>query len=732
MGRNAREKAQGVMDRGRGENGTLRLHETVKTRPLHVFRPRPAGAPLAPATPEPPERRIGRFVIEAELGRGGMGVVYRARDPRLARPVALKVIRDPSRADRDELARFEREARAIARLKHPGIVSVYETGDHEGEPFIAMELVPGESFEALLRRGPLAPKRVAEIVRQVALALAHAHEHGVVHRDMKPANILVDQEGAPHVLDFGLARSEGAATQLTLTGELLGTPAYMAPEQASGVPGKQEPRTDVYALGAILYRALTGRLPFEAENPQALLYKVLTQEPLPPRKANPGIHADLETITLRSMAKEPERRYGSAKEVAEELRRFLDGEPIVAKPAGLAPRAWRRARRNPRVLLLAAALGLATLAVRLVHDGNERREAAARELARKANKQFPQSPDDAIDTASAAIELDPKLALAWAFRGAARIKKGELDLGIQDSTRAIALDPNLGQAWANRGIGRASRGDLDGAIADATEAIAHDPELALGWDVREGVRLEKGDLDGAIKDATEAIKRDPLLVRSFANRGAARDLKGDVDGAIADTTRALELDPAVAPAFLTRGAALCKKGEVDRAIEDTTRAIELDPRLGQAWAVRGGARYKKRDIEGALEDATRAIELDPKLAEAWATRGAARNDAGDRKGAIADATRAIELDPKHLAARVVRGVARLNERDFDGAIEDATEAMKPDPKRAVAWRIRGLAREGKGDLDGAKADLARFLELEPNGPGSDSARAALERLRHAR
>ncbi len=723
------------MDRSRGETRTQRLHETVKTWPRHVFRPRPTGAPRAPAppaAPAPAEHRIGRFVIEAELGRGGMGVVYRALDPGLGRPVALKVIRDPSRAGRDELARFEREARAIARLKHPGIVSVYETGEHEGEPFIAMELVPGESFEALLRRGPLAPKRVAEIVRAVALALAHAHEHGVVHRDMKPANVLVDQEGAPHVLDFGLARSEGAETQLTLTGELLGTPAYMAPEQASGVPGQQGPRTDVHALGAILYRALTGRLPFEAENPQALLYKVLTEEPLPPRRVNPGIHADLETITHRCMEKEPARRYASAKEVAEELRRFLDGEPIVAKPAGLAERAWRLTRRNRWVPLLGAALGLAILAVRLVDDGNKRREAAALELAQKANKQLLQTPDEAIETAAEAIALDPKLAQAWAVRGAAQIRKGKLDVGIQDSTRAIELDPKFGQVWANRAIARFERGDLDGARADASEAIALDPELAAAWDARGGARLCEGDLDGAIEDATEAIKRDPRLVRAWANRGAARDAKGDVDGAIADTTRALELDPAVAPAFMTRGAARCKKGEIDRAIEDTTRAIELDPRFGAAWATRAGARYRKRDLEGALEDATRAVELAPRFAPGWAVRGAARNDQGDRKGAIADATRALELDPKLVAALVVRGVARLNERDLDGAIEDATEAMKLDPRRSVAWRIRGDAREGKGDRDGAQADLARFLELEPNAPGSDSVRSALERLRQAR
>ncbi|MEZ0230895.1 MAG: serine/threonine-protein kinase, partial [Planctomycetota bacterium] len=240
----------GVLDRG------------VAARVLQTLRAEAARESALEPAPPMDGKRVGSYALGEELGRGGMGVVYRAFDTNLRRPVALKMILDASRADLEERERFEREARATAKLSHPGIVQVFDAGVHEGKPFLVMELVEGRSFETVLSgKEALTPRRVAEVVRGVAEALQHAHEHGVVHRDVKPQNVLLDREGRPRLVDFGLAR-DSATNNLTVTGSILGTPAYLAPEQARGESRGQGPAIDIYALGAVLYRALVGRPPF--------------------------------------------------------------------------------------------------------------------------------------------------------------------------------------------------------------------------------------------------------------------------------------------------------------------------------------------------------------------------------------------------------------------------------------------------------------------------------------
>ncbi len=303
-----------------------------------------------------PARRIGgHHVLIEEIGRGGMGVVWRGFDVDLRRPVAIKVLHDPAGADDEQVLRFHREAVSAARLRHPGIVTIHEVGVHEDRPYLVMDLIDGASLEALLARGALAPKRTAEIVRAVALSLDHAHRAGLCHRDVKPENILVDGDGRPHLLDFGLARPFAAKRRITRPGQLVGTPAYMAPEQARGSTGTLGPATDIYALGAVLYRAIVGRPPFEAENVYELLQKVLFDAPESPRAIRPSLHPELARIALRCLDKDPARRYPTARELADELRRFVDDASPVGGPLLLA---W--AARRPRVAGGAAGFALAT------------------------------------------------------------------------------------------------------------------------------------------------------------------------------------------------------------------------------------------------------------------------------------------------------------------------------------------------------------------------------------
>jgi serine/threonine-protein kinase len=303
---------------------------------------RGAGAPLPSELPP-----IPGYEVQALLGRGGMGVVYKAWHRRLNRPVALKMLLAGAYAQPQELERFLREAEAIAGLRHPNIVQVHDVGDVAGRPYFTMEYVEGGSLAEKIAGTPQPAREAAALVAAVAEAIQAAHHSGLVHRDVKPSNILLNAEGTPKVTDFGLARRLEGADGLTLSGAPLGTPSYMAPEQARGQKGAIGPATDVYALGAVLYELLTGRPPFRAETASATLHQVLEEEPVPPARLNPQASRDLETICLKCLQKEPSRRYASAQALADDLHRFQRGEPILARPAGLLERAAKWVRRRP-------------------------------------------------------------------------------------------------------------------------------------------------------------------------------------------------------------------------------------------------------------------------------------------------------------------------------------------------------------------------------------------------
>jgi predicted Ser/Thr protein kinase len=303
-------------------------------------------------------RAVGEYEVLAELGRGGMGVVYRARHTRLDRVVALKMLRDHHLAGPAELTRFLREAEAVAQLDHPQIVPIHEVGEHEGLPFFSMKLIEGGDLARLMAQPDGPPlRRLVEVLRAVALAVHHAHQRGIIHRDLKPENILLDTDGCPHVSDFGLARRVDGSN-LTQSGAILGTPAYMAPEQA-GRSGSVTTLSDVWALGAILYECLTGRPPFRAATAMETILQVLEQEPVAPRKIAPLVDRDLEAACMKCLAKDPQGRYASAAVLAEDLGRWLAGEPLSVRPPSTAYLAWLWLRKNVRAALWVLVIGSA-------------------------------------------------------------------------------------------------------------------------------------------------------------------------------------------------------------------------------------------------------------------------------------------------------------------------------------------------------------------------------------
>jgi serine/threonine-protein kinase len=322
------------------------------------------GPDPAPPPPLTVEVRVPGYELLGEIGRGSMGVVYKAREQRLNRVVALKMILAGGHASANDLARFRREAEAVAALQHPHIVQIYAVGEAGGLPYCALEYVAGGTLAEHTDGGALPPRRAAELIATLARTVQYAHERNIVHRDLKPANVLLAEDGTPKIADFGLAKRPGSATGPTQTGAILGTPSYMAPEQA-GDGKRVGPPADVYALGAILYELITGRPPFKAATPLDTMMQVVSDEPPPPRRLNPQVPRDLETICLKCLHKDPRRRYASAGELAEDLPRWLDGEPIRARPQGWGERLWRRARRH-RAWLIAVGSAALTLLIALL------------------------------------------------------------------------------------------------------------------------------------------------------------------------------------------------------------------------------------------------------------------------------------------------------------------------------------------------------------------------------
>lgn len=299
---------------------------------------------------------FGDYELLEEIARGGMGVVWKARQTSLRREVAVKMIRAGALASTDEVQRFLREAEAAANLQHPNIVAIHEVGEHGGQHYFSMDYVAGRDLGALVRTGPLPAQRAARYVKIIAEAIHFAHQRGTLHRDLKPQNVLIDEADQPRITDFGLAKIVDHDSRLTQTGVVMGSPSYMPPEQAAGRHADIGPHSDVYALGAMLYELLTGRPPFGAATAVATLRQVLDADPVPPRRLQADIPRDLETICLKCLEKMPAARYASARALAEELGRFLQGEPILARPAGTLRKAVSWSRRHPGVLAAAATL----------------------------------------------------------------------------------------------------------------------------------------------------------------------------------------------------------------------------------------------------------------------------------------------------------------------------------------------------------------------------------------
>jgi WD40 repeat protein/predicted Ser/Thr protein kinase len=323
---------------------------------------------------------FGPYELKEEIGRGGMGVVYRARQRSLNRTVAIKLLVSGAYSSESLLRRFQIEAESAGGLQHPGIVAIHECGEHDGQPYYAMEYVKGSNLSEVSNGQPLVPQRAATYVRSIAEAVQYAHNRGILHRDLKPSNVLIDQDDRPRITDFGLAKRMHGQSEVTLAGQMLGSPNYSSPEQSAGHQDEVGVASDVYSLGALLYHLLTGRPPFMAGTVPETLRLVYETDPISPRILNPDVPLDLDTISLKCLEKDPSKRYESAQDLADELNRFLKGEPIQARPVSAPERGWRWCRRHPALASLAATVVLALSATSAIFYFSARRVEHARAL----------------------------------------------------------------------------------------------------------------------------------------------------------------------------------------------------------------------------------------------------------------------------------------------------------------------------------------------------------------
>ncbi len=708
-----------------------------------------AGSPAERPVPEGGLQQLGHYRILGPLGHGGMGVVYKAYHAGLDRTYALKVLSFAQVAGTpqpaDPVERFLREARAVARIgKHPNIVQVHDVG-HEGTHYyFAMDLVDGEPLDWRINEKPLPPREAAAIARDVARAIQVAHEAGIVHRDLKPSNVLLTKEGVPQVSDFGLARDVRDVRKLSSEGQILGTLQYMAPEQAEGDTARMGPATDVYGIGATLYEMLTGRAPYAGETQLEILAKVLEADSPPARKVNPSVPIDLETICEKAMQRDPTRRYAGAKALAEDLDRFLVGDPILARPISSITRiAWKISRHRRVVLPIAAAAAIAAGfgAWAWVQSRGASDDRTARAQAEASER----GAREALEKSSRAQTV---LARWTALAGAVRA----MEVVRWDSTLSIDERRSQGaEAWkqVEEFVAETPR---DPSSQATMRALAGWARRLAGWDeegtawMREASRIDPALPYGALMEAlgcfSEYIARlelprttygvDGLLFGPPAPETAEmRGLREDMERLLDQAAAARVWGGGLAADFRAaidalRAVQAGRYQEAEQGLSAAMGAPAMQFFRNDLLLARSQARYLAKRFEEALSDLEKLEGARPRQAEVHYYEGMAHSGVGAERiareespipaygRAVKAFNKALKLSPSLVAAHTNRGIALVGIGEtekrrgedprsaLESGIEAYEEAIRLAPDLVEAWNNSGNALTYLGDARGER------------------------------
>jgi serine/threonine-protein kinase len=717
-------------------------------------------APLLP----PPPRSFGGYTILAALGQGGMGVVWKARQKRPDRLVALKMFRVCDLASTSDVQRFRNEAEVIAQLDHPHILPVYDVGEYEGVHYFSMKLVEGGSLAAHLDSYRADPREAARMVATIARAVYYAHQRGILHRDLKPSNILLDGDRQPHVSDFGLAKRVESDDSLTQTGAIVGTPSYMAPEQTSGRKGAVTTATDVYGLGAVLYALLTGRPPFRGETVLETLEQVRDREPEPPGKSNPRMDRELEAICLKCLNKDPGRRYASAEALAEDLERWLRGEPVAARPAGWAERLARWMRRHRLAVGAAVCLLLALTAV-AGSIGWVARDRAAR----RAEAEHRRAEAERVVTAAWEESLSwqeqrrsPE-ALSAARRAEGLLFGADVDEALRQRVRARVADLELldrlenirmhlegadslfGKTFRDAGLDIESLPAEEAVVRIRNSTVA--VELAAVLDHWASIRRKILGLDDSSWRDLHRVARavDPddwrTQVRKALERKDQQALR-----ALATSEEVFELAPATLT-VLGSGLADDREARVpteaflrqaqrqypndfwlnhnlwkffrtvqppqrEEALRWASVMVALRPHSVDARGFLGGALKEKGQLDAAIVEFRKALQLNKDHAGTHNNLGAALAEKGQVDEAIAELREAIKLEKDVFEYHFNLGNALSAKNLLDEAIEEYEETVRLKKDFAYGHYILGVKLVRKGRREEAIAEYREVIRLQ--------------------
>jgi serine/threonine protein kinase/regulator of sirC expression with transglutaminase-like and TPR domain len=663
---------------------------------------------------------IGPYELVEQVGVGGMGVVYKAVDRQLNRVVAVKVLSQSLASSPLAKRRFIREAQAAAAVCHEHVVTIHAVAEDGGLPYLVMQYVAGQSLQDKLnRQGPLGLKEVSRIGMQVAAGLAAAHAQGLVHRDVKPANVLLENgvERAK-ITDFGLARAVSDA-RLTDSGVVVGTPQYMAPEQARGE--RTDHRSDLFSLGSLLYAMTTGEAPFEAESTVAVLRKVSDEAPRAVRELNPEAPVWLVRIIEKLMNKDPAQRFQTAAEVAEllgsRLAELQRTGGVASEPEPSSP-PWRG--RAVRWLVCGVLLaGMVAAAVVLVMVSLSRRESTVGATA-SGTPSVPKDPAGSPPGPVAAAplkkepvpgpkELDPN----WLLLGQAAFERKEYSQAADYFSEVLRREPHSGRALLKRGDSRAFLRDYAGALADYEELIRLQPKNAAAIFGRAGVECDVKQFDRALADMEETLRLDPKMIWAYFGRARVHAGLKHWERAIADYNTFLAELPDFAPAYQGRAMCNASRGDVKAALPDMDRVVRMKPDAVGSRHYRAWLRARLGDYDGAIADYSRLLHDDPNAVDKLCDRASAYALAGRYQEAEADFTASLSRAGKNPWP-LLRRAHNLHARrgDYDRAIADCDAMIAVNPNIAEAYFYRGLALLSKGENARAAADFDHVFELD--------------------